>query len=74
MALNSLLAEWGNRGLNFWTVSNTTLTLNAGVATYDLPSDTIDVMDLAIRTNPNDANAVLKVLGCELEGGQTRIT
>ena len=49
-SLNLLFLEWSNCGLNFWLVDQQTLTLSPGVATYDLPGDTIDVLDGAIRT------------------------
>src|SRR6478735_8802548 len=48
-ALDVMLAEWGNRGLNFWTIAQTTLTLVPGQVTYDLPTDTIDVIEHVIR-------------------------
>src|SRR5688572_27663190 len=50
-ALNLLLQEWGNRGLNLWTVTEATIPLVASTATYNLPADTIDVIEAAIRTD-----------------------
>ena len=48
-SLNIISAEWSNRGLNLWTVEGTTLTLNAGVKDYTLPSDTIDMIEQMVR-------------------------
>jgi hypothetical protein len=53
-ALNSLLQQWGNLGVNLWTITSTTLALLPGVATYALPLDIVDIMDAAIRQNPGD--------------------
>jgi hypothetical protein len=49
-SLNLLLADWANRGINFWTVDSGTLSLVAGTATYNLPVDTVDLLDSVIRT------------------------
>ena len=52
-SLNILSAEWANRGLNLWTVTEGTTALTPGVATYALPSDTIDLIDQAVRVTIN---------------------
>jgi hypothetical protein len=49
-SLNLLLIEWGNRGINLWTVEEGQIVLNTGVATYPLPVDTVDLLDHVIRT------------------------
>jgi hypothetical protein len=49
-SLNLLFADWANRGLNMWTFDQQSIPLLPGVATYDLPEDTVDVMDAAVRT------------------------
>jgi hypothetical protein len=48
-SLNFLSAEWSNRGLNLWTVQENTLVLTPGVKTYQLPADTIDIIETMIR-------------------------
>jgi len=50
-SLNILSAEWSNRGLNLWTVQENTLVLTPGVKTYQLPADTIDIIETMIRVN-----------------------
>ena len=50
-SLNLLFADWANRGLNRWTIEQTTTTLSSGTATYSLGADTIDVLSAVIRTN-----------------------
>lgn len=49
-SLNLLLIEWQNRGLNMWTIEEGEVELTDGTATYDLPIDTIDLLDFVIRT------------------------
>jgi hypothetical protein len=48
--------EWANRGLNMWTIETGTITLTQGLNTYALPTDTIDLLDHVIRTQPNVAS------------------
>jgi hypothetical protein len=49
-SLNLLFADWANRGINLWTVATGYITLAQGTATYDLPSDTVDLLEHVIRT------------------------
>ena len=49
-SLNLLLIEWGNKGINLWTVEEGSILLNTGVTTYNLPIDTVDLLDHVIRT------------------------
>ena len=50
-SLNLLLMEWANRGINLWTLDSSGLiTLTPGTATYNLPLDTVDLLDHVIRT------------------------
>ena len=50
-SLNLLTIEWANRGINMWTIEHGQITLTQGVNTYDLPIDTIDLLEHQIRTN-----------------------
>ena len=54
-SLNLLTAEWANRGGNLWTIDTGSIPLLANVATYDLPTDTIDLLDHVTRTNDGSA-------------------
>ena len=49
-SLNLLTLEWQNRGLNLWTIEPGTISLTSGTATYALPADTIDVIEMSLRT------------------------
>jgi hypothetical protein len=59
-SLNLMTIEWANRGINLWTVEQGTIPLVQGQITYDLPVDTIDLLDQVIRTgtgqNQTDIN------------------
>jgi len=59
-SLNLLTAEWANRGVNLWTIEEGTISLVAGTQTYNLPTDTIDIIEQVIRTgtgtNQQDIN------------------
>jgi len=48
-SLNLLFSEWANRGINYWAVTQNTLTLVNGTTTYALPVGTIDIIDAVIR-------------------------
>lgn len=49
-SLSLLVLEWANRGINLWTVEEGSVTLSTGTITYDLPPDTVDLLDHVIRT------------------------
>jgi hypothetical protein len=49
-SLNLLFADWANRGINMWTFEQGSQVLTPGVATYELPADTVDLMEHVIRT------------------------
>ena len=55
-SLNLLFAEWANRGVNMWTIDQGSITLVPGTATYNLPSDTVDLMEHVIRTGSGNAS------------------
>src|SRR4249920_969339 len=50
-SLALLLREWANRGYNLYSIDEGELELVKGKAEYELPHDTIDVTDCAIRTD-----------------------
>jgi hypothetical protein len=55
-SLNLLFADWANRGINMWTFEQGTQVLTPGVATYELPADTVDLMEHVIRTGAGSAS------------------
>ncbi len=52
-SLNFMLTEWANRGINLWTIEQGQITLVQGTTTYDLPVDTVDLLEHVIRTFPS---------------------
>jgi hypothetical protein len=57
-SLNLLTIEWANRGINLWTVEQGVIPMVTGQAMYPYPADTIDMMDMVIRTNNGTSNQV----------------
>jgi hypothetical protein len=55
-SMNLLFADWANRGLNSWTIEQSTQALVAGTAEYTLGSDTIDILSAAVRRDNVDYN------------------
>lgn len=51
-SLNLMSIEWANRGLNLWTIEQGSFPLTTGQAIYPIPTDTIDMLDHVIRTQP----------------------
>ena len=48
-SINLMLAEWANRGLNQWTISEATQTVTEGTREYTLDSSVIDILDVVLR-------------------------
>lgn len=59
-SLNLLTIEWANKGINLWTIEQGSIPMVQGTTTYNLPVDTIDLLDHVIRTqsgtNQTDIN------------------
>ena len=53
-SLNLMLAEWANRGLNQWTITQTTQALTSGTATYNLNTNVIDILSVVVRRSSTD--------------------
>lgn len=55
-SMNLLTIEWQNRGINMWTIEEGTINLGQGVASYNLPADTIDLLEHVVRTGAGNAS------------------
>ena len=53
-SLNLMFADWANRGLNLWTVTQATTNLVAGTAEYTLAEDVVDVLEMVLRRSGTD--------------------
>jgi len=49
-SFNLMTIEWQNKGINMWTIEEGYINLVQGQSTYDLPADTIDLLEHVIRT------------------------
>ena len=56
-SMNLMTIEWQNRGINLWTIDEGTVTMVKGTSQYDLPADTIDLLEQVIRTDSGDEYA-----------------
>ena len=55
-SMNLMTIEWQNKGINMWTMEQGVINLTPGLATYALPTDTIDLLEQVIRTGSNTAS------------------
>ena len=55
-SMNLLTIEWQNRGINMWTIDEGTVALTTGTASYNLPADTIDLMEQVVRTGAGNVS------------------
>ena len=55
-SLNFLIIEWANRGINLWTIEQGQIPLIQGQYIYDLPNDTVDLIEHVIRTDPGQVS------------------
>ena len=53
-SLNIMLAEWANRGLNQWTITQRTQALTSGTRTYTLSADVIDILSAVVTRSSTD--------------------
>lgn len=55
-SMNLMTIEWQNRGINMWTIDEGYINLVQGQSTYDLPADTIDLLEHVIRTGQGNVS------------------
>tara|TARA_R110000796_G_scaffold185838_2_gene302698 strand:- start:1675 stop:2610 length:936 start_codon:yes stop_codon:yes gene_type:complete len=55
-SMNLMTIEWQSKGINMWTMEQGIINLIPGLATYALPTDTIDLLEQVIRTGSNTAS------------------
>jgi hypothetical protein len=60
-SLNLLTIEWANRGINLWTIDQGSIAMVQGQIVYDLPVDTIDLLEQVIRTNAGTTSNQLDI-------------
>lgn len=60
-SLNLLTIEWANRGINLWTIEQGSIPMVQGQIVYDLPVDTIDLIDHVIRTQSGQGQTDINI-------------
>jgi len=60
-SMNLMTIEWQNRGINLWTIDEGTLSLTSGTGQYNLPADTIDLLEQVIRTGSGSTQQDLTI-------------
>jgi len=60
-SLNLLTIEWANRGINLWTVDQGVIDLTQGTISYNLPVDTIDLLDHVVRTGMGQSQSDINI-------------
>ena len=55
-SLNLMFADFANRGINLWTLDSGTINLVQGTNTYNLPDDTVDLLEHVIRTGAGNVS------------------
>jgi hypothetical protein len=59
IASNMMLLHWGNLGVMLWEVDLQTITLQQGVATYDVPANTFMMLDAYVSSEDNGISPVI---------------
>ena len=60
-SLNLMITDWANRGINMWTIEQGEIPLVAGTGSYNLPNDTVDLIEHVVRTGSGTSQADLAV-------------
>lgn len=55
-SLNLMFSQWANKGLNMFTYEQGMINLIPGQATYNLPADTVDLLEHVIRTGAGSSS------------------
>lgn len=66
-SLNLMFASWANRGYNLWTVQEGSIALTQGTITYNLPVDTVDLVDQVIRTQTGTTQTDINISRISLD-------
>lgn len=60
-SLDLLALEWANKGVHLWTIDSATIALLPSTKTYTLPADTVDLLEVVIRTTSGGSNSDLAI-------------
>ena len=62
MASNMLLSRYSNQGVNLWAVDLQTVALVQGQTTYNVPSDTVMILDAYMRIDNGNADPIDRII------------
>lgn len=62
VAMNLMLAGWGNKGVNLWTVDLVTVDLVQGQKTYNVAADTINILDAYVVQENDTADPIDRII------------
>lgn len=62
MASNLMLSRWSNQGVNLWAVDVQTVTLIQGQETYNVPSDTVMILDAYMRIDNGQSQPIDRII------------
>lgn len=66
-SLNLMFASWANKGYNLWTVEQGSIALTQGTIAYNLPVDTVDLVDQVIRTQTGTTQTDINISRISLD-------
>jgi hypothetical protein len=59
---NLMLLTWANKGPNLWSIEELTIPLLEGIATYDLPAETVDMLDVMLSYDNPDGTRTDRIM------------
>ena len=62
MATNMMLANWSNQGVNLWAVDLIEVPLVKGQATYDVPANTVVILDAYMRITEAQTQPIDRII------------
>lgn len=62
MASNMLLSRWSNQGVNLWAVDLQTVLLVQGQATYDVPLNTVTMLDAYMEIDNGSGQPIDRII------------
>ena len=62
MASNMLLSRWSNQGVNLWAVDLQTVTLIQGQATYNVPLNTVTMLDAYMEIDNGSGQPIDRII------------
>jgi len=62
MASNMMLSRWANQGVNLWTVDLQTVALVQGQTTYNVPSNTVVMLDAYMTIDDGQSDPIDRII------------